>query len=720
MTDYELPVSSGNIVSAEEHEAAVNDSLQGLQTQIDAMTSGVLVVGQWDAGSGAFPTTRPDSSAIQAGDVWLVSGGGTVDGVTFSVADRLVALVDGGGATYSGSWLRAAYADMLSGFERAAYASVSAMLASIDPARGTGAIWRAGGYRFQEAASGASDHDLTTAGGVKLYVLANGMGAVTPLQFGAAGDGSSDDQAEVAAALAFRQSEGGVVALTALHGLGSQLDVERQADIRGYGAREAGFKLNAAGAKIEVGGSATAAAVGADEVNLQDFIIDGADTAQIGLELSEDPRDTPTSLSDAIWTGGATIRNVRVSACTQIGVHVGADSDNSHLIGVEASANRSEGTSADGIRVEAPCHLSHCASTGNTGYCLRSDVDSAVSGTPDTNYTVEASRFNTGVLGLIYHNGGGDAGAAAAVANFHNCFFENTGFSKAGETVPDLPADSETTLEPAAIRCDAGRVNIVTPKKFQGGWARSLLKAVGSGSIFLDTDNVSITGNSGSRDLDIFMVGSEADHSAQIDIGGLTVDDPADFTRFGMIWPRRGDFPLRPRSYRIGHRQDGSDAFPFDVGGYSLAGVSDDGSGNVPTVTEDGDPTAGGTGLSLQCQGSGANNKASYTLKLPEAEGRFVVLRAVIEGRDVGSVDEIGLLAALKGSGLSLLDAEDKQWREGDGYGVPTFHCWGAYVTDGTQDIEVELFANKNTAGVYSDQQAIVWSWEILILDRIG
>lgn len=61
--------------------------------------------------------------------------------------------------------------------------TIAQLLASTVPGRGTGAIWNAGGFRYQEAASGASDHDLVTAGGVKLYIL---PGATGVYQFEAA------------------------------------------------------------------------------------------------------------------------------------------------------------------------------------------------------------------------------------------------------------------------------------------------------------------------------------------------------------------------------------------------------------------------------------------------------------------------------------------------------------------------------------------------------
>lgn len=59
----------------------------------------------------------------------------------------------------------------------------------------TGQIVKAGTFRYQAAASGASDHHVVTAGGVKLYVLTNADGRFNVLAFGAAWDGTTDDAA---------------------------------------------------------------------------------------------------------------------------------------------------------------------------------------------------------------------------------------------------------------------------------------------------------------------------------------------------------------------------------------------------------------------------------------------------------------------------------------------------------------------------------------------
>lgn len=72
--------------------------------------------------------------------------------------------------------------------------TVAAMLADTSAAQGEGSSWSAAGFRYVEAASGATDHHLTTAGGVKLYVT-----EYNPLCFGAVGDDSTNDATEMLA-----------------------------------------------------------------------------------------------------------------------------------------------------------------------------------------------------------------------------------------------------------------------------------------------------------------------------------------------------------------------------------------------------------------------------------------------------------------------------------------------------------------------------------------
>jgi hypothetical protein len=79
----------------------------------------------------------------------------------------------------------------------------TALLASTEPSRGVGAIWEAGGHSYEEVASG--EH-LTTAGGVKLKVLAGGE--FNALAYGAVCDGVADDTSAIQTAAAHMQSLG--------------------------------------------------------------------------------------------------------------------------------------------------------------------------------------------------------------------------------------------------------------------------------------------------------------------------------------------------------------------------------------------------------------------------------------------------------------------------------------------------------------------------------
>ena len=74
------------------------------------------------------------------------------------------------------------------------YDTPTTLIASEESARGEDAQWLTrDGYNYKEAASGASDHHVTTAGGVKLYVVPNPDGTINLEQFGEVGSGSNDN-----------------------------------------------------------------------------------------------------------------------------------------------------------------------------------------------------------------------------------------------------------------------------------------------------------------------------------------------------------------------------------------------------------------------------------------------------------------------------------------------------------------------------------------------
>lgn len=83
------------------------------------------------------------------------------------------------------------------------FRDVSTLLADTGSGFGAGSIWRtrSEGFSYEEAPSSATDHHVTTAGGVKLYVLAGADGYASTLAFGALGDGVTDDSGAIETAI---------------------------------------------------------------------------------------------------------------------------------------------------------------------------------------------------------------------------------------------------------------------------------------------------------------------------------------------------------------------------------------------------------------------------------------------------------------------------------------------------------------------------------------
>lgn len=163
--------------------AAVETSAEGL---VNSLSGPINPVGEWDASSGAFPTTRPDNSPIQSRDAWLVTTGGVVDGVTFANLDWLLSLGTGG-LTFDGNWLRSkapaifptATANYLIGWNAAGTDLENKPPIAIDP--GSGAVDQSSGGT---GATTLGDALVTPSGGVP-GVLADWLGAIrTPAMHG--------------------------------------------------------------------------------------------------------------------------------------------------------------------------------------------------------------------------------------------------------------------------------------------------------------------------------------------------------------------------------------------------------------------------------------------------------------------------------------------------------------------------------------------------------
>ena len=75
--------------------------LDQMETDIAALENGMVYKGDWNAGSGSFP----GSGSAQTGWFYYVSGAGTVNGISFTVGDNIVATTDNAStSTYASNW----------------------------------------------------------------------------------------------------------------------------------------------------------------------------------------------------------------------------------------------------------------------------------------------------------------------------------------------------------------------------------------------------------------------------------------------------------------------------------------------------------------------------------------------------------------------------------------------------------------------------------------
>lgn len=82
--------------------------LDAIETRVNALDAAVVLKGTWNAGAGSFP----GGGTAQAGESWIVSSGGTVNGVAFAANDRVIAITDNASTTtFAGQWHKADYSD---------------------------------------------------------------------------------------------------------------------------------------------------------------------------------------------------------------------------------------------------------------------------------------------------------------------------------------------------------------------------------------------------------------------------------------------------------------------------------------------------------------------------------------------------------------------------------------------------------------------------------
>lgn len=84
--------------------------LDTIESRVNSLDSAVVLQGSWDASAGTFP----GGGAAEAGYSYIVTVAGTVDGVAFSINDRLLAVVDNASTgTYASNWLKLDYTDQV-------------------------------------------------------------------------------------------------------------------------------------------------------------------------------------------------------------------------------------------------------------------------------------------------------------------------------------------------------------------------------------------------------------------------------------------------------------------------------------------------------------------------------------------------------------------------------------------------------------------------------
>jgi hypothetical protein len=96
--------------NAEAAQAAAEAAQAAAEAALATLGAVVVLKGGWDASSGSFP----GSGAAVTGWSYIVTTGGTVDGVVFTAGDRIIAVADNASTTtFAGNWFKADYTDQV-------------------------------------------------------------------------------------------------------------------------------------------------------------------------------------------------------------------------------------------------------------------------------------------------------------------------------------------------------------------------------------------------------------------------------------------------------------------------------------------------------------------------------------------------------------------------------------------------------------------------------
>ena len=236
-------------------------------------------------------------------------------------------------------------------YDNRRYVTVAALLGSAEQSRGEGELWFADAFTYKEAASGAADHHVTTASGVKLYVLPD-ISGFNVMAFGAVADGATNDataiQAGVDAAsgrpLHFPAGEY-VVSSTITMESGSADTFNQGPQIIGDGIGKTVFNNRvSSGAMFDVSSGGVAGTNFLMGAVFRGFQIERTEaaSAQIGINISAsymveidqvhirnisgDGIKIPCTVGDNDGSNMVSLNNVRIEDCTGWGIDTKADS----------------------------------------------------------------------------------------------------------------------------------------------------------------------------------------------------------------------------------------------------------------------------------------------------------------------------------------------------------------------------------------------------------
>lgn len=166
--------------------------LDAIESRVNALDAAVILKGAWDASAGTFP----GAGVAQAGESWIVSVAGTVNGTAFAVNDRIIAITDNASTTtFAANWFKADYTDQVLSVAGRTGAVTLAMADITDASADGRSLVAAAGYAAMRALLGlvvgtnvqaydaalASIAGLTIASGKMLYTTGTDTFAVADI-----------------------------------------------------------------------------------------------------------------------------------------------------------------------------------------------------------------------------------------------------------------------------------------------------------------------------------------------------------------------------------------------------------------------------------------------------------------------------------------------------------------------------------------------------------